>query len=376
MAGSNSVRLDVGLAHYKSPYTSHFVTGNACTQFFNLDSFEAEDEKGSILGSRTHFPASIVTSAYYDPKNIIHLNPQKTLSGDGIMDNRYLNIVDWSEKNFVAAALGNVVFCQDHVTGISYPLVEYERDHPPLCVSFYNEGRNIAVGLPNGKIDLFDVEYQKSIGFRGMEDWDGVLSLGWGGGNVIATGTGAGYFRLLDLRQMRAYYYGVQRHASKCCTVKVSRRGHWATGGDDNIVTVMDPRSMKNPTIFEGHNGTTRGIAWSFENENIIATSGSDRKIVVRNSQTLENVKVVDTKSQVGDLHFTQHGYLISLHGARNNEVNIWETKTYSKSAILEGHSASVLFSALDSTHINLVTASPDQTIRFWNLKFQVARVQ
>jgi cell division cycle 20-like protein 1 (cofactor of APC complex) len=137
-------------------------------------------------------------------------------------------------------------------------------------------------------------------------------------------------------------------------------------------VVIRDPRNLAHSIIFREHAATTKGIAWSPLESNLIATGGgtADRRILLWDIGTLDIKQEVDSKSQVGGLQFTRDGDLISLHGYSQNEVTIWNTKGMSKRAVLRGHTARVLYSALSPDHDTLLTGSPDETLRFWKIGF------
>lgn len=74
-----------------------------------------------------------------------------------MIDDFYLNLLDWSCSNVVAIALGNYVYLWDASDGSTSELIEISNDDGPVTsVRWAPDGRHLAVGLHNSHVQLWD----------------------------------------------------------------------------------------------------------------------------------------------------------------------------------------------------------------------------
>lgn len=125
--------------------------------------------------------------------------------------------------------------------------------------------------------------------------------------------------------------------------------------------------------MFREHKACVKAISWCPNEPGMIATGGgtSDRTIKIWDSSSGTVYRSINTRSQVGGLHYTKYGCLVSVHGFSDNEAVVWNTKTFERRATLSGHESRITFSALNASHTKLVTGSGDETLRIWDIGFQ-----
>ena len=79
------------------------------------------------------------------------------LDGPRIVDNYYLNLLDWGKKNILAVALGGAAYLWDMGTRQTEQLLvrDHEDDHP-TSVAWSKDGNTLATGFANSSIELWD----------------------------------------------------------------------------------------------------------------------------------------------------------------------------------------------------------------------------
>ena len=86
----------------------------------------------------------------------IPLTPHKILDAPNLLDDYYVNLIDWSNTNLLAVALQNSMYILNMTTNKVQKLFDAES----ICsVKFYQ--KYLIVGLKSGEILLWDMEAQK-----------------------------------------------------------------------------------------------------------------------------------------------------------------------------------------------------------------------
>lgn len=89
---------------------------------------------------------------------------EKTLDAPDIVDDYYLNLLDWGSANVLAIALGSTVYLWDARNGSTSELVTVDdEDGPVTSVSWAPDGRHIAVGLNNSEVQLWDTTSNRQV---------------------------------------------------------------------------------------------------------------------------------------------------------------------------------------------------------------------
>lgn len=141
-----------------------------------------------------------------------------------------------------------------------------------------------------------------------------------------------------------------------------------ASGGNENTVRIWDARTHTTRLEFAGHKAAVKAMSWSPLKREVLATGGGtkDRTIQSWNTNSGKVLHCVTTQGQVGSLHWN-YTELISCHGYSNNVVNIWDS-CLTKIQGLHGHKNRIISSAMSPDFTTLVTASADETLRFWKI--------
>ena len=81
-----------------------------------------------------------------------------------LLDDFYLNLLDWGSGNFLAIALGNLVYLWNAMNGDVSVLVAVEDDVGPVTsVRWAPDGRHLAVGFTNSHVQIWDSSTSKLV---------------------------------------------------------------------------------------------------------------------------------------------------------------------------------------------------------------------
>jgi cell division cycle protein 20 (cofactor of APC complex) len=95
----------------------------------------------------------------------ISQTPERILDAPELVDDYYLNLLDWGQNNIVAIALGRCVYLWNASTGESFELMKTaEENNIVTSISFCNAKKNIiAIGTNNSQIGIWDIEEAKKL---------------------------------------------------------------------------------------------------------------------------------------------------------------------------------------------------------------------
>jgi cell division cycle 20-like protein 1 (cofactor of APC complex) len=326
---------------------------------------------------------NINNNSEYKNQRKINQKPYKELLTSNLIDDFYLNLLDWSSKDQIAVGCTtSVVLWNNNKTQseilLNYPCgnLEESENFVEKYVSsliWSNEGDKLAVGHSLGCVEIYDVNKKKMISnYGGHTGRVGVVS--WNG-NIISSGSKDCNIITRDIRcknnneNIIVRYLG---HSQEVCGLKWSFDGsQLASGGNDNNLMIWNLHSTKPIMCNNSHLAAVKAIAWSPHHHNILASGGgtADRTIRFWNTSTFENILKYDTGSQVCNLVFSKtSNELISTHGFSLNQINIWKLPNLTKTATLIGHTFRVLYLGLSPNGQNIVTGAGDQTLKFWNV--------
>ncbi|XP_054006881.1 cell division cycle protein 20 homolog [Hylaeus anthracinus] len=322
-----------------------------------------------VVYSQSKTPASLKASTRYIPQT-----PDRILDAPEIIDDYYLNLIDWSESNILAVALGANVYLWNAATGTIEQLFELEGNDYVCSVAWIQEGPYLAVGTTTGNTQLWDCSQAKRV--RVMNGHAArVGSLSWNS-HILTTGCRAGQIVHHDVRQREHLISTINAHAQEVCGLKWSPDGKYlASGGNDNMLQIWPSISGQNHTHIQPlyslnqHQAAVKALAWCPWQNNILASGGgtADRRIRFWNCNTGACLNTVDTKSQVCSLLWsTTYKEIVSGHGYAQNQLTIWKYPAMTKVAELTGHSSRVLHLAMSPDGTTVLSAGADETLRLW----------
>ncbi|OTA22498.1 hypothetical protein BTJ68_15251 [Hortaea werneckii EXF-2000] len=268
--------------------------------------------------------------------------PERVLDAPGLVDDYYLNLLDWSSGNQVAIGLERNVYVWSAESGSVHSLLECPEDTYISSVKWSGDGAYVAAGLGTGEVQIWDVEEQTKL--RSMHGHDTRVSvMGWNK-HILSTGARSGLVFNHDVRIAQHKVAELASHTSELNAPKFQKTNHKAA---------------------------IKALAWCPWQNNLLATGGGshDRHIHFWNTTSGARVNSIDTGSQVTSLRWSL-GYkeLVSSSGFPDNSLSIWSYPSLVKNIEIPAHESRVLHSALSPDGQMLATAAADESLKFWKV--------
>lgn len=305
----------------------------------------------------------------------IPTNPERILDAPDIINDYYLNLLDWSSENIVTVALGSAVYLWNAATGNIEVLFENEEGDHACSLAWTEVGNILAVGTSSGNVELWDCNKMRRL--RVMTGHSARIgSLAWNS-HMVSSGSRDGSIIHHDVRQREHLIGTITGHTQEVCGIKWSPDAKYlASGGNDNLVNIWTADAAAGSAatspvlVLNEHQAAIRAIDWCPWQSNILATGGgtADRCIKFWNVSNGSCLNSVDTKSQVCSLLFSKnYKELISAHGFANNQLTVWKYPSMVKQVDLVGHTQRVLQMAMSPDGSTVLSAGADETLRLWS---------
>ena len=305
--------------------------------------------------------------------------PERILDAPELLDDYYLNLLDWSSTNVLGVALGDSIYLWNATDGSIQQLMQTQGEQSHVTsLAWIGEGNYMAVGTSDHKVQIWDVEKLKQV--RSMDGHRArVSSLAWNGPTLSSGGRDSTIVHH-DVRQQQHKIGSLRGHTQEVCGLKWSPSGNQlASGGNDNLLNIWDDRYTREAGNncdtalhrLEAHQAAVKALAWCPWQRNLLASGGgtADRMIRFWNSNSGQMMNEVDTHSQVCSLQWSMHDKeLVSSHGYSHNQLILWKYPHMVKASELTGHTARVLHLAQSPDGTTIVSAAADETLRFWKI--------
>jgi cell division cycle 20, cofactor of APC complex len=302
--------------------------------------------------------------------------PSRILDAPDLLDDYYLNLVDWSDSNWLAIALGPTVFLWNAGTGDIEELCTFDdvgvpNAHISSVAWVQQGGTHLAVGTSNGYTQLWDVQASKKIRSMGGHT-DRIGAMAWNR-HIITSGSRDSNIIHHDVRIAQHDIATLTTgHQQEVCGLAWSPDGETlASGANDNALCLWDATQYTQPRYrCTDHQAAVKALAWSPHERNLLASGAgtADRTIKFWNSTTGALLNSIDTGSQVCALQWNPYEKeILSSHGYSRNQLSLWKYPSMAKIKDLEGHSSRVLHMACGPTG-TIVSAAADETLRFWDV--------
>ena len=328
--------------------------------------------------------------------------PFRILDAPNLVDDFYLNLLDWGKENIIAIALSDELYLWNDNNAKSSLLMTYESNNTTSEDSFINNitslswmqnGLFLGIGLPDGNIQFWDIN--KKIKIREIEAHNNrVTCLSWND-NILSSGSKDRYIKNFDVRMKSPEISKIKRHKQEICSLKYSIEGDLlASGGNDNIAYIWDIRNLKNnifnflldnnsPNPYEIkpysvnnlHNAAVKAMNWCPWKRHVLATGGGskDKTIKIYSCDCNKLIRNINTGSQVCALVWNEkEKEIISSHGYNKNQIIIWNYEKNKKICELKGHMNRVLYLAKSPDERFICTGSGDETLRFWKINDEI----
>ncbi|PNY26433.1 Uncharacterized protein TCAP_03622 [Tolypocladium capitatum] len=349
---------------------------NACgvnlnTRILEFKPAAPESSKPIDLRQQYNRPLKSTSTSSAQLRRRIATAPERVLDAPGLIDDYYLNLLDWSSGNQVAIGLERNVYVWSADEGSVSCLLESPADTYISSVKWSDDGAYVGVGMGTGEVQIWDVaEGQKIRSMFGHDTRVGVM--GWNK-HLLSTGARSGLVFNHDVRVAEHKVAELVSHTSEVCGLEWRSDGaQLATGGNDNLVSIWDARSLSVPKFTKtNHKAAVKALAWCPWNMNLLATGGGsyDRHIHFWNSTSGARVNSIDTGSQVTSLRWSPHyREIVSSSGFPDNSLSIWSYPTLVRNVEIPAHESRVLHSCLSPDGQMLATAAADESLKFWKV--------
>jgi len=319
-----------------------------------------ESSKPVQLQAQYNRPLKNANAASAQFRRRVATAPERVLDAPGLVDDYYLNLLDWSSGNQVAIGLERNVYVWSAESGTVSSLLETSPDTYVSSVKWSDEGAYVAVGLGSGEVQIWDVEDGTKL--RSMHGHDTRVGvMGWNK-HTLSTGARSGLVFNHDVRIAQHKTAELVSHTSEVCGLEWRADGaQLATGGNDNLVSIWDARSLGAPKFTKtNHKAAVKALSWCPWAPNVLATGGGsyDRHIHFWNTTTGARVNSIDTGSQVTSLRWSpHHKEIVSTSGFPDNSISIWSYPTLVRNVEIPAHETRVLHSCLSPDGQMLATA-------------------
>ena len=330
-----------------------------------------ESSRPIDLRSQYNRPLKPAAASASQFKRRVLTAPERVLDAPGLVDDYYLNLLDWSSGNQVAIGLERSVYVWSAESGSVAPLLECPADTYIASVKWSGDGAYVAAGLGTGEVQIWDVEEGSKL--RSMYGHDTRVSvMGWNK-HVLSTGARSGLVFNHDVRVAQHKIAELVSHTSEVCGLEWRSDGaQLATGGNDNLVSIWDARQLNAPKFQKtNHKAAIKALAWCPWQTNLLATGGGshDRHIHFWNTTSGARTNSIDTGSQVTSLRWSlAYKELVSSSGFPDNSLSIWSYPTLVKNIEIPAHESRVLHSSLSPDGQMLATAAADESLKFWKV--------
>lgn len=330
-----------------------------------------ESSRPIDLRSQYNRPIKPVAASASQFRRRVLTAPERVLDAPGLVDDYYLNLLDWSSGNQVAIGLERSVYVWSAESGTVSSLLECPEDTYISSVKWSGDGAYVAAGLGTGEVQIWDVEDGTKL--RSMYGHDTRVGvMGWNK-HILSTGARSGLVYNHDVRIAQHKVAELVSHTSEVCGLEWRADGaQLATGGNDNLVSIWDARHLNAPKFQKtNHKAAIKALAWCPWQSNLLATGGGshDRNIHFWNTTSGARVNSIDTGSQVTSLRWSlNYKELVSSSGFPDNSLSIWSYPTLVKNIEIPAHESRVLHSTLSPDGQMLATAAADESLKFWKV--------
>ena len=326
--------------------------------------------------------------------------PVRILDAPNLVDDYYLNLLDWGKENIIAVALSEELYLWNDNNAKSTLLMSYENNNTSsddsnnniiTSLSWMQNGLYLGIGFPDGIIHLWDIN--KKIKLREIEaHFKRVSCLSWNN-NILSSGSKDAYIKNFDIRLKYPEISKIKKHKQEICSLRYSIEGDLlASGGNDNMAYIWDVRNLKNNifnfllnennnnnnpyeikpySINNLHQAAVKAMNWCPWKRHVLATGGGskDKSIKIYSWDCNKLIRNINTGSQVCALVWNEkEKEIISSHGYNKNQIIFWNYEKNKKICELKGHMNRVLYMTKSPDEIFICTGSGDETLRFWKI--------
>lgn len=311
-------------------------------------------------------------------EKVTKIYAERVLDAPNMVDDFYLNLLDWSQQNVLAIALNQNAYLMD-VSNKQISWIKPKSNESLITsLAWMNDNKDtLAIGMDNGIVEIWDTEVSKLI--RKLSGHtQRVSSLSWNR-NLLSSGSLDSTIINHDIRVRDNIYSQLTHHTKEVWGLKWSFDGtKLASGSNDNTLCIWDVNNQHDPIhTFTQHKAAVKALAWCPLEHNLLASGGGtkDKSIKFWDTEAGTELCSLKTSAQVCSLIWSKNTKeIVSSHGYEKNELFVWRYSPHKtempiyKTAELTGHESRVLHLALSPNGTTVASTAPDETLRFWKV--------
>lgn len=308
----------------------------------------------------------------------IPTRPENVLDAPDLLNDYYLNLIDWSKQYNIAVALDRDVYLWDARSGGVRLLMSagLSEEHITSVRFSPHDGNVLAVGTSMGRLQLWDVDQAALQRTMLMDESDParIPALAWRD-HVITSASRTGEIRHHDIRVAQHLIGYSDAHTQEVCGLQWSPDDRYlASGGNDNLVCIYSANGAftlaggRPDHVFNEHAAAVKAVAWCPWKPALLATGGGTRDHHLRfwNVYSGACVRAVDVETQVSGIIWNEEfRELITGHGS--GSLCIWKYPNIQKVKELTEHRDRVLSIVASPDKEMVASCSADETLRIWH---------
>jgi WD40 repeat protein len=305
---------------------------------------------------------------------------KRTLDLPGLVDDYYLNTLDWGALGLAAIALGSKVY----IFNPSTKEIETEEiidtghdDRHFTALSFMQTAPILAVADSGNRLTITDNTKHTMLHTLKLDSPS--YALAWNS-YLLSTGHKNGTIQHRDIRDKTRitdpYRYPVGHSAAgNVCGLKWSLDFKYlASGGNDDKLIVWDHRLTRCPlyNFNNHHKAAVKAIAWSPHESRILASGGgtADHTVRIWDISNGTCKSITDANSQVAAMQWNRHRHeLVTAHGFPRHGITVWRYPSMKIEETLTGHTARILHMVQSPDGRRIMSAASDETLRIWKIE-------
>lgn len=273
--------------------------------------------------------------------------PYRVRNASGLIDDFYLNLIDWSRRNILAVILEDTVYFWNNQTQQLQQFIKASSASDIwTSILWHHDGIHMILGSRSGNLEIWNCETKQLVKSSKHIHKSRIDAMHWNEThNILSTGGKDHLIHHYDTRidQKVSTFSG---HRQEVCGLKWQNNGTslLASGGNDNIVCIWDARqnnctnsgTTSNPPLFslKTHEAAVKAIDWCPSRRGWLATGGGtlDRKLVLwdlhNSTLSMNPLCKIDTGSQICNMSWSlNHGdlELVTSHGYTQNQLVLWK---------------------------------------------------
>eukprot|EP00826_Nyctotherus_ovalis_P004540 TRINITY_DN10993_c0_g1_i2.p1 TRINITY_DN10993_c0_g1~~TRINITY_DN10993_c0_g1_i2.p1 ORF type:complete len:350 (+),score=47.54 TRINITY_DN10993_c0_g1_i2:435-1484(+) len=298
---------------------------------------------------------------------------ERILDAPGLVDDYYLNPLDWGYENSLLICLGSGLYLYEVSTGKAKVLMNYSKGYL-TSVGWSSTGSTLAVGTSDNIVLLWDAAAGKEVATAKFHHAR-VTSLSWNPveRSILSTAGKDGSIHNLDTRATTHPIFSFPfAHQQEICGLRWAPEGaKLASGGNDDAFCVWEVGRAEPVWRCVAHSAAVKALAWAEWKRGTLATGGGtdDKTIRVWDTCNRECEEVVKVNSQVSSLQFNKkYKEVVSSHGFHENQITVWSYPHMKKIADLKGHKGRILSTVFSPDGSTLASVGADETLRLWKI--------